>query len=282
MPDDCRALYLAPMVRPSPQRSRQLRHLLLCVGVAAVIAIAQLLALYKSNIQNVKLAGSSNREETYKTVTQFSLGPAETLTFLVPGFFGWHMNSEEGPYWGWIGEWPDWGKNRDRQIKLNQPIDPSGRNFRTMPSAPPGPIATVLASGSASASLLPVAGCSAPDRMTERQRFYGRVLLVLGPVTPRPRLGARHTPLYRPLCRLPLMDKWRDPLKWLEMTNFAMVTLCAFGMQHLLASLDAATGDDAANAAGRCDFAEYQVRQRLHVDAGPSGRRMFLRTRWWG
>ena len=49
-----------------------------------------------------------------------------------------------------------------------------------------------------------------------------------------------HTPLYRPLFALPLMDKWRNPLKWLEMTNFALVVLSAVGMQHLLASLDAA------------------------------------------
>jgi hypothetical protein len=37
------------------------------------------------------------------------------------------------------------------------------------------------------------------------------------------------------------MDKWRNPLKWLEMTNFALVVLSAIGMQHLLASLEAGT-----------------------------------------
>jgi hypothetical protein len=48
-----------------------------------------------------------------------------------------------------------------------------------------------------------------------------------------------HTGLYRPLFALPLMDKWRNPLKWLEMTNFALITLSALGMQHLLTSLEA-------------------------------------------
>ncbi len=36
-----------------------------------------MLALVKGNIEGVKIAGTSNREQTYKLVTQFSLGPAE-------------------------------------------------------------------------------------------------------------------------------------------------------------------------------------------------------------
>jgi hypothetical protein len=48
-----------------------------------------------------------------------------------------------------------------------------------------------------------------------------------------------HTPFYRPLFALPLMDKWRNPLKWLEMTNFALATLSAFGVRHVMLSLDA-------------------------------------------
>ncbi len=46
-----------------------------------------------------------------------------------------------------------------------------------------------------------------------------------------------HTPLYRPLLSLPLMDKWRNPLKWLEMTNYALIVLSAFGVEHLLGTL---------------------------------------------
>ena len=219
------ALYLAPMIRPSPQRARQLRHLGLCVGVAVVIAMAQILALYKSNIENVKLAGSTNREETYKMVTQFSLGPAETLTFLVPGFFGWHMNSEEGPYWGWIGEWPDYPKKHLGTRNLNLGISTTGT------------IATVLAL--IGAGLLLPGGLFGPVRLSGRQRFFGRLLFGLGLVALVLSWGW-HTGFYRPLFALPLMDKWRNPLKWIEITNFALVTLSAIGVQHLMGSLDPA------------------------------------------
>jgi hypothetical protein len=218
-------LYLAPIFQRSAARLACLRHFALCVAVAALIALAPLLALFQSYIVGVKLGGEADREQTYKLVTQFSLGPAETLTYLVPGFFGWHMNNPDGPYWGWIGEWPDWPKNHQGTSNLNLAISTTGT------------IATVLAL--IGAGLLLPGRLLGPDRLTARQRFYGRVLLALGFVALILAWGW-HTGLYRPLFALPLMDKWRNPLKWLEMTNFALVVLSALGVQHLIAALDAA------------------------------------------
>ncbi len=223
------ALYLAPVIkRANPGRKlveylADLRQLALCIGVAALIALAPLLALFQSYIVGVKLAGTADREQTYKLVTQYSLGPAETLTYLVPGFFGWHSNHPDGPYWGWIGEWPDWPTNHQGTGNLNLAISTTGT------------VATVLAM--IGICLLVPGELLGPARLTERQRFYGRVLLGLGAVTLVLSWGW-HTPFYRPLFALPLMDKWRNPLKWLEMTNFALVVLSAIGVQHLMGSLD--------------------------------------------
>ena len=196
--------------------------LVLCVAIAAVIALAPLLALFKSNVENVKLAGTTNRQQTYDFVTQFSLGPAESLTYLVPGFFGWHSNHHEGPYWGWIGEWPDWPKDHQGTRNLNLAISTTGT------------VATVLALFGA--ALLVWEGLLGASRLTGRQRFYGRLLLAIGSIALVLAWGW-HTPFYRPLFALPLMDKWRNPLKWIELTNFALVVLSAYGVQHLLASL---------------------------------------------
>jgi hypothetical protein len=226
------ALYLAPIFsRPITRQAladylANLRHLALCIGVAAFIALAPLLALFQSYIVGVKIAGTADREQTYKLVTQFSLGPAETLTYLVPGFFGWHSNHHDGPYCGWIGEWPDWPNTKPHQglRNLNLAISTTGT------------VATVLAL--IGVGLLLPGSLLGPGRMTERQRFYGRVLLALGLLALILAWGW-HTALYRPLFALPLMDKWRNPLKWLEMTNFALVVLSAIGVQHLLASLEA-------------------------------------------
>jgi hypothetical protein len=228
------ALYLAPILsRPITRQALadylvNLRHLALCAGVAALIALAPLLALFQSYIVDVKLAGTANREQTYKLITQFSLGPAETLTYLAPGFFGWHSNHPDGPYWGWIGEWPDWPKNHQGMRNLNLAISTTGT------------VATVLAL--IGVGLLLPGRLLGPGPLTDRQRFYGRVLLALGFLALILAWGW-HTGLYRPLFVLPLMDKWRNPLKWLEMTNFALVVLSAIGVQHLLASLEAGAPD---------------------------------------
>jgi hypothetical protein len=215
------ALLLAPLARKG-STWRPLRHFLLCVAVAFLVALAPLLALYKGNIAGVKLGGEASRTQTYNFVTQYSLGPAETLTYLVPGFFGWHSNNRDGLYWGWIGEWPDWEKNQKGPANLNLAISTSGT------------LATLLAL--VGASLLLPGRLLGAQRLSPRQLFFARVLLAAGLVSLVLSWG-RHTFIYPVLFHLPLMDKWRDPLKWLEGFNFAIMPLSALGVDHLLRTL---------------------------------------------
>ncbi len=141
-----------------------------------------------------------------------------------PGFFGWRSNEAgSGLYWGWIGEWPDWPQ--EGNPNLNLAISTTGT------------VATVLAL--LGAALLLPGKLLGPDGLNDRQRFHGRVLLVLGLLALVLAWGW-HTPLYRPLFdHLPLMDKWRNPLKWIEDFIFALVPLSALGAGHLLRTLDA-------------------------------------------
>jgi|GEM_PF-3475093 len=218
------ALYLAPVIcrRPNENVARHFRHLALCVVTAFLMSMATLLSVFQTQINDVKMGGQLQREETYKMCTQFSLGPQETLTYLVPGFFGWHNNSNDGPYWGWIGQPMGWAAHHHGMRNFNQAISTTGT------------LAAILALVGA-LTLLP-GNLLGPARMSERSRFYGQVLLLLGAVALVLSWGY-HTPFYRPLFNLPFMDKWRNPLKWLEITNFALVVLGAYGVQHLLATL---------------------------------------------
>ena len=201
-----------------------MRQLMLCVATAVIITFAAFLSLFQTNIVGVKLGGVENRAETYNYVTQFSIAPVETLTYLVPGFFGWHSHDMDGPYWGWIGQTPGWDAQHQQGM----------RNFNLAISTT-GTVATVL--GLMGILLVLPGSWLGPDTLTERQRFFGRLLLGVGAVGLVLAWGW-HTPFYRALFALPLMDKWRDPLKWLELTNFALITLGALGLQHLMASLD--------------------------------------------
>jgi hypothetical protein len=203
------------------RRNQTWNHFFLCVIVAVVVALGPLLALFKGNISSVTLGGATNRDDIYKLVSQYSLGPAETLTYLAPGFFGWHLNSgEQGLYWGWIGEWPDWESKHQGQPNLNLAISTCGT------------VASLLAL--IGASLILPGRLLGPDRLSDRQRFYARVLLALGLISLVLSWGQNIGPVYRALFDyLPLMDKWRDPLKWLEMFNFALMPLMALGLDHL-------------------------------------------------
>jgi hypothetical protein len=217
------ALYLAPVIFSQPCRAgTQFRHLIICAVTALLISAAPLLAIFQSQISNVAVGGHSHFEEIYKFCTQFSLGPWETFTFLVPGFFGWHSNSDVGPYWGWIGQTPGWPLKHEGMRNLNLAISTIGTS------------ATVLALIGA-AILLPF-GWLGRAQLSPRVQFYARTLLVLGAVALVLSWGY-HTSLYRPLFALPFMDKWRNPLKWLEITNFVLITLSALGVQHLITAL---------------------------------------------
>ena len=92
----------------------------------ALCALAPLLALFQSNIVGAKLAGTADREQTYKLVTQFSLAPAETLTYLVPGFFGWHINSHDGPTGAGLANGPTGRKIIKGTRNLNLAISTTG------------------------------------------------------------------------------------------------------------------------------------------------------------
>jgi hypothetical protein len=234
--------FLAPAWRPGPERLAALRHLAICAGSALLIALAPFLALFQSNIVGVKLGGEADREKTFNLVTQYSLGPDETLTYLIPGAFGWFVGSHDAEYWGWIGEsqnWPKefrefqgWGQTDESANWLQEHARDRNSNLAISTT---GTVATVLALLGAFLLLPePLAGFFGPADISPRQRLYGRILLVLTLVLS----WGWHTPFYRPLFALPLMDKWRNPLKWLEMTNFALAVLSAYGMRHLILSLD--------------------------------------------
>ena len=216
------ALYLAPILQLRKRWAHQLGQLALCATVALVISLAAFFALFQSYIIGVSMGGETDRAQTYKFDTQFSLGPTESLSYLVPGFFGWNSSNASGPYWGEVGELLDWPATHQGPRSLNLAISTSGT------------VAMVLALVGAVALIFrPYFG---PEAITPRQRFFGRVLLVVGAAGLVLAWGW-HTPLYRVVFALPLMDKWRNPLKWLELTNFALVTLAAVGAQPFLQSL---------------------------------------------
>jgi hypothetical protein len=247
------ALYLGPVLYRRVPAAPQLRSLALCVVTAALVSFAAFLTLFQSYIIGVKLGAAADRDEVFAVATEFSLGPAETLTYLVPGFFGWTNTHPTGPYWGWIGQTPGYDVTHQGTRNLNLAISTTGTvasllallgvyllipgAARFLNAAPP----RASAASTRPATFWPAQETALPPdnrvvTFTDRQLFFGRLLALLGFASLLLAWGY-HTPLYRPLFALPLMDKWRNPLKWLEIFNFAAVTLAAYGAAHLVRSL---------------------------------------------
>lgn len=249
------ALYIGPACVGRAPWGANLRQLTLCAVVALLVSLAAFLALFQGNILGVTLGGTANREESFKLSTQYSLGPADTLTYLVPGFFGWYNGSQTGPYWGWIGQTPGWEKTHEGTRNENLAISTTGtvasilavlgiclllpgvrRFFGIEVPSNTGTDPTLPKPGGPSASGQKGFKAMKTPTLPDRQLVFGRILLIVGGATLILSWGY-HTPLYRLLFALPLMDKWRNPLKWLEIFNFTAVVLAAFGAQQLVRSL---------------------------------------------
>jgi hypothetical protein len=249
------ALYIGPACVGRAPWGANLRQLTLCAGVALLVSLAAFLALFQGNILGVTLGGTADREQTFNLATQYSLGPAETLTYLVPGFFGWYNGSQTGPYWGWIGQTPGWAATHQGTRNLNLAISTTGtvasilallgtclllpglrRFFGVEVPSDTGTDPTLPKPWGPSASGQKGFKAMKTPTLPDRQLVFGRILLIVGAIALILSWGY-HTPLYRPLFALPLMDKWRNPLKWLEIFNFVAVVLAAFGAHHLFRSL---------------------------------------------
>jgi hypothetical protein len=230
------ALYLGPACAGRAPWGANLRQLALCAAVALLISLAAFLALFQGNIVGVTLGGTANREENFKLSTQYSVGPVETLTYLVPGFFGWYNGSQVGPYWGWIGQTLGWETTHEGTRNENLAISTTGTVASILALLGVGlllPGVRQFFGSTAWSSSVPAVKI---PTLPERQLLFGRILLIVGGAALVLAWGY-HTPLYRLLYVLPLMDKWRNPLKWLELFNFAAVVLAAFGAHHLIRSL---------------------------------------------
>src|SRR5664279_3888951 len=94
---------------------------------AALISSYTLSSLVGTQIKGV--VGTQQDEQTkhqhWDWATQWSLPKTESLNLLIPGVFGYRMNSPEGGnYWGGIGREPSWDRWYDNGQKGPAPGSP--------------------------------------------------------------------------------------------------------------------------------------------------------------
>jgi hypothetical protein len=216
---------------------------------AAAMAAQALSGLVATNIQGI--AGTEQdtqtKAERWDWATQWSLPKAEALSLIVPGLFGYRMDTPDGGmYWGRVGRTPAWERYFEQGEQGRRPP----RGFRRYSGDGPyaGVVVVLLAVWAAAQSLR--GNKSAFSRLQRRWLWFwlaaGLVSLLLA--------FGRFAPFYRLLYGLPYFSTIRNPNKFLLITSVALVVLFAYGVDALwrgyLAGVEAARGRPRAGLRG--------------------------------
>jgi hypothetical protein len=205
--------------QPVPVKlGRGLGRLALVAFFAVFLTAQTLSALYGTAVKGV--VGMENRAESaqqqWNWATQWSLPKAESLRVLVPGLFGYRMDTPDGgAYWGTVGQTPGWEQHGQGFARYSG----SGEYA--------GVLVVLLALWAVSQSFR---RDGSPLTNVERKLVWfwsgtAVVALLLS--------WGRHAPFYQFLYALPYFSTIRNPMKFMQAFHLAVMILFAYGVQAL-------------------------------------------------
>ncbi len=188
-------------------------RLALVAGMAAFIATQALDVLVSTQIKGVVGMGQDEKSKTdrWNEATMWSLPKAETFRVIIPGLFGYRMDTQEGgQYWGAVGQTPGVIQTRH-----------SGSGVYG------GVLVVVVAFWGFLQSLRER---NNPFSDPERRMvwFWSGVMLVSLLLA-----WGRHAPFYRVLYALPYFSTIRNPIKFMHVFHIGLVIVFGFGLQVL-------------------------------------------------
>lgn len=193
--------------------------------VAGLVATQALSFLVETAIQGVvgMQQEARSKQERWEDATQWSLPPVETLRIVVPGLFGYRMDTPGGGnYWGRVGE-------RTGLLARH-----SGSGVYA------GVLVVLLAAwGAAQAARGRSGSLTDPER---RLVVFWAGAAVLSLVL----AWGKHAPFYQLLYALPYFSTMRNPIKFTHPLHISLVILFGIGLQALARGY----GDRAAREAG--------------------------------
>src|SRR5260221_10454193 len=208
-------------------------RLAVVVGFAGFIAVQVLIPLL-----GIATKGSSSitapvepkkPEQEWAFATQWSLPPAESLRVIIPGLYGYRMDTPDGgEYWGRVGEAPGMAEAFRRSSGAGEyagvlvvlvGISALVQSFRR-----------TVASG---AGFQPALRNSANNEIfTNLERKYiwfwaamGLIALVFA--------WGRHAPFYQLLYPLPFFKSIRNPMKFMHVCHLTLMILFGYGLMGL-------------------------------------------------
>ncbi len=212
----------------------------LVTGFAMLVAAEAIFALVATQIQGVAGMGqdAASKAQRWEAATQWSLPKRETLSLFVPGLFGHRIDTpsgiahfpewfEGGVYWGAMGRDGAWQQYLD--------------NDRQGPPPPPGDFYIRHTGGGNYAGVLvvfmavwaAVQACRKKDSVFPLEQrkliwfWVGTAIFALMLA------WGHYAPFYRIFYSLPYSSTMRNPTKFLEIVDFALVILFAYGIDGL-------------------------------------------------
>jgi len=190
----------------------------LAAGVIACQVLIPLMGIAKgtTGITAPQTAPKRSPADQWAFATQWSLPPMETLRVIIPGLYGYRMETPDGSeYWGRVGEAPQ--------------APEIGR--RSSGAGEYAGVLVVLVGIWALAQSLRRSGDGTPV-FTDRERkyiwFWAAMLLIAVVFS-----WGRHAPFYRLIYPLPFFSSIRNPMKFMHAGHLAVMILFGYGLLGL-------------------------------------------------
>jgi hypothetical protein len=194
---------------------------------AGFIAAQALSVLIGTGIKGVAGAGqdAESKAQRWDWATQWSLPKRETLSFIVPGLFGYRMDTPDGGnYWGASGRDPAW----DRYFAAGSQGQPPGGFMRFAGGGSYAGVVVVFVAVWAAAQALRKKDSVFSYADRKLLWFWMGVVVVTIPLA-----WGRFAPFYQFLYALPYFSTIRNPSKFVHLTSFALLILFGYGVDGL-------------------------------------------------
>ncbi len=190
------------------------RWMILLLPIAIIslsLSSHTLLTSYKNNISDVKSIQDKNQEK-WNYVTQWSFVPSEWPDLIAPGWSGWSSNHPDHPYWGKLGQSPDF-------IEKNEGF----YNFKldTIYIGILPFIFTILA------IIFSRYYCNSEDK---KHIIFWSIACILALFI----ACGKYSLVYKGFYQLPLVSNIRAPIKLLDNMQIGLGILSAFGLHVLI------------------------------------------------
>jgi hypothetical protein len=196
---------------------------------AAVVAAQGLITLISTQVHAVvgMSQDADTRQQRWHEATQWSLPKGESLTIVMPGLFGYRIDTPDGgAYWGGIGRNPRW----DEYVAARHPelvnvpaseLRHSGAGFYA---------GVLVAVGALWALVHSFRRKEGPyDEMERRFIWFWCIAALVSLLL----AFGRHAPFYQFVYALPFFSTIRNPIKFLHPFQISMIILFAYGLQGL-------------------------------------------------